>query len=222
MDWELVSDSDSISSEPGKHLRCASQPDYANEKVVQRNKLPARSYHLPESSISLNGTWDFHYAATPSLAPSWDDIGNYHDFSWNSIVVPGHWQLQGYGRPQYTNIIFPIPVCPPNVPTDNPTGSYVKSFSVPGNWSPNSQIRIRFEGVDSAFHLFVNGKEVGFSQGSRNPAEFDISSFVNGSEDNQVLVRVYQWSDGSYIEDQDQWWLSGISVLQSLWRIWAG
>jgi beta-galactosidase len=185
------------------------QPDFANEKVFQRNKLPARSYHIPETAISLNGTWLFHYAASPSLAPAWDDITGQDDFMWQSVRVPGHWQLQGYGRPQYTNIVFPFPVCPPYVPTDNPTGSYTRKFSIPQSWNSESQFRLRFEGVDSAFHLFMNGEEVGYSQGSRNPAEFDVTSLVNRTEENELLVRVYQWSDGSYIEDQDQWWLSG-------------
>ncbi|KAK5194640.1 Beta-galactosidase (Lactase) [Exophiala xenobiotica] len=186
------------------------QPDFANEKVFQRNKLPARSYHIPETAISLNGTWLFHYAASPSLAPAWDGITGQDDFRWQSVRVPGHWQLQGYGRPQYTNIVFPFPVCPPYVPTDNPTGSYTRKFPIPQSWNSESQFRLRFEGVDSAFHLFMNGEEVGYSQGSRNPAEFDVTSLVNRTEENELLVRVYQWSDGSYIEDQDQWWLSGI------------
>lgn len=188
-------------------------PDYSNEKVFQRNKLAARAYHIPDTSISLSGDWDFHYAPTPELAPSWDDITAEDGFSWQPITVPGHWQLQGYGIPQYTNIVFPFPVCPPYSPIDNPTGSYLKRFYIPEDWSLESQIRLRFEGIDSAFHLFVNGIEVGYSQGSRNPAEFDISSHVKRKTENQILVRVYQWSDGSYIEDQDQWWLSGMRCL---------
>ncbi|KAI1616773.1 beta-galactosidase [Exophiala viscosa] len=194
----------------GRYDCSQEKPDYSNEKVFQRNKLAARAYHIPDTSISLSGVWDFHYALSPDLAPSWDGITTQDEFSWRPITVPGHWQLQGYGIPQYTNIVFPFPICPPYSPTDNPTGSYLKKFSVPKSWSPDSQIRLRFEGVDSAFHLFVNGTEVGYSQGSRNPAEFDISSYVERNTENQILVRVYQWSDGSYIEDQDQWWLSGI------------
>lgn len=100
-------------------------------------------------------------------------------------------------------------VCPPFVPSENPTGTYKRLFRVPSGWAKDSQIRLRFEGVDSAYHVFVNGIEVGYSQGSRNPAEFDVTSLVSDDE-NELFVRVYQWSDGSYIEDQDQWWLSGI------------
>ena len=110
---------------------------------------------------------------------------------------------------EYTNVIYPFPVIPPFVPTDNPTGTYRRSFMVPESWETDLQLRLRFDGVDSAFHVFVNGTDIGYSQGSRNPAEFDITSAVKRSKPNEVVVRVYQWSDGSYIEDQDQWWLSG-------------
>jgi beta-galactosidase len=185
-------------------------PDYANEQVFGRNKLPPRSYYIPDTSLLLNGTWDFHYAAAPEYAPEWHELTS-DDFrvSWKPINVPGHWQLQGYGKPHYTNVSYPIPVCPPHVPSDNPTGSYRRKFRVPSYWNADTQLRLRFEGVDSAFHLFVNGTEVGYSQGSRNPAEFDVSTVVERDAENELLVRVYQWSDGTYIEDQDQWWLSG-------------
>ena len=195
-----------------------SPPDYENEKIFQRNRLPTRSYYIPDASILLNGLWNFHYAPTPDLAPSWDEIKADGIQSWKPIEVPGHWQLQGYGRPQYTNVIYPFPVCPPHVPTDNPTGSYVRKFLIPPGWGSETQLRLRFEGVDSAFHVFVNGTEVGYSQGSRNSAEFDVTALVKREEENLLLVRVYQWSDGSYIEDQDQWWLSGTGHL--LWIVW--
>ncbi|KAI5366424.1 Putative Beta galactosidase small chain/ domain 5, glycoside hydrolase, family 2 [Septoria linicola] len=211
-------------------------PDYSNEEVVHRNRLPHRAYHISEDSLLLSGQWHFHYARTPLHAPnpkgsdeselftpesptsaisstdeaSLDFVEPGIKAEWTNIAVPSHWQLQGHGRPQYTNVIYPFPVCPPFVPTENPTGSYKKHFYVPKSWSTRSQLRLRFEGVDSAFHVWVNGTAVGYSQGSRNPSEFDITDFVSRSDDNEVFVRVYQWSDGSYIEDQDQWWLSGI------------
>ena len=174
-------------------------PDYCNQLVVQRNRLPTRAYWIPEHSFLLNGTWDFHYALTP-----------FHDVdTWKSIEVPGHWQLQGYGKPHYTNVPYPFPIDPPFVPTKNPMGTYRQLFRIPSEWPVESQIRLRFDGVDSAFHLLVNGKKVGYSQGSRNPAEFDITDHVLLEQDNVLVVRVYQWCDGTYIEDQDQWWLSG-------------
>ncbi|PGH15983.1 hypothetical protein AJ80_05359 [Polytolypa hystricis UAMH7299] len=132
------------------------------------------------------------------------------DSEWSSIEVPGHWQLQGYGKPHYTNVVYPFPVCPPFVPSENPTGCYRRTFQVPRHWNPSSQLRIRFDGVDSAYHVWVNGIPVGYAQGSRNASEFDVTETVKRNSPNELFVRVYKWSDGSYIEDQDQWWLSGI------------
>ncbi|KAL3448267.1 glycosyl hydrolases family 2, TIM barrel domain-containing protein [Aspergillus insuetus] len=193
----------------------ASVNDWENPAVFQRNRLKPRAYWIPETSLSLNGNWDFNYVSSPLLAPSpsstaTDEEEDEGEAEWKPIVVPGHWQLQGYGRPHYTNVIFPFPTTPPHVPSENPTGSYKKTFYVPATWDKSDQLRLRFDGVDSAYHVWVNGVEVGYAQGSRNPAEFDVSEIVKRGEANEVFVRVYQWSDGSYIEDQDQWWLSGI------------
>ena len=201
--------------------------DYCNEKIFQRNILPTRSYWLPDNLLSLNGDWQFNYASSPIHAPNGllcsrhltaglktpdsDDecMDSLPIPVWSSITVPGHWQLQGHGRPQYTNIVYPFPVCPPFVPSDNPTGTYRREFLVPPAWEQSMQLRLRFDGVDSAYHVWLNGTEVGYSQGSRNGAEFDITELARRGEPNVLLVRVYQWCDGSYIEDQDQWWLSG-------------
>ena len=134
-------------------------------------------------------------------------------FARTDFAMIGHWQLQGYGHPHYTNFNYPFPAKPPFVPSENPTGTYETTFSVPAHWSTEGgfRYRLRFEGVDSAYHLSVNGKEIGYNQGSRNAAEFDVSDVVRkGAGDvNTLKVKVYQWSDGSYIEDQDMWWLSG-------------
>ncbi|KAI1082524.1 intracellular beta-galactosidase BgaD [Whalleya microplaca] len=184
------------------------KPDYTNLEVIQRNRLPARSYWIPETAILLNGVWDFHYATSPLEAP---EIGQDQELpqSWTRINVPGHWQLQGHGRPHYTNTIYPFPVCPPHIPSENPTGTYRRKFFVPKSWD-SSQLRLRFDGVDSAFHVYVNGALVGYSQGSRNAAEFDVTGVVKKDGENDLVVQVYQWCEASYIEDQDQWWLSGI------------
>ncbi|KAF3764315.1 family 2 glycoside hydrolase [Cryphonectria parasitica EP155] len=183
------------------------KPDYSNEAVFRRNCLPARSYFIPDTSLLLNGSWDFHYASTPLEAPEPEAV---RDTAWANLKVPGHWQLQGYGKPWYTNVQYPIPVCPPHVPTENPTGTYKRTFFVPSTWDHSTQLRLRFDGVDSSYHVWVNGVLVGYAQGARNPHEFDVSEHVERDGPNELLVRVYQWSDGSYIEDQDQWWLSGI------------
>lgn len=178
--------------------------DYENPKIVERNRLPPRAFFLPKDNVSLNGRWDFHYASSPVHAPEPAD-----EDVWSTITVPGHWQLQGYGKPHYTNVMYPFPASPPFVPSENPTGTYRRTFSVPTGWDSSSQLRLRFEGVDSAYHVWVNGSQVGYSQGSRNPAEFDVSEHVKRDGPNELFVRVYKWCDGSYIEDQDQWWMSG-------------
>jgi len=223
----MVSGESQFLVEPGVTHQEALSNDYCNERIFQRNRLPPRSYWIPDTSLLLNGDWSFNYAPTPLHAP---DPAPYStilsggrkttltgrgsddqlpEVAWTSITVPGHWQLQGHGRPHYTNIAYPFPVYPPAVPSENPTGTYRREFHVPPSWDKSSQIRLRFDGVDSAFHVWFNGIFVGYSQGSRNPAEFDITDLVRGGDANCLLVRVYQWSDGSYIEDQDQWWLSG-------------
>lgn len=185
------------------------RPDWNNLKVLQRNRLPPRAHfelcHLDGDEPikqSLNGTWKFRLDQSPFHAPDWSEAS-----TWDNIDVPGMWQLQGWSQPQYTNFNYPFPGDPPNVPLLNETGSYWRTFAVPREWD-GQQIRLRFEGVDSAFHLYINEKEVGYSQGSRNPAEFDITSFLKPT--NTIAVRVYKWCDGSYLEDQDQWRLSGI------------
>jgi len=194
-------------------------PDEASANTLQRGASPW--------FMLLNGIWDFEYSASPLVAPSEpyaslfgimnptidDDYPSdyrceYDSDNWGEITVPSCWQIEGYGYPHYTNLQYPFPVDPPRVPTENPTGSYVREFEIPENWD-GKRINLRFEGVDSAFHVWVNGKAVGFSKGSRIPAEFDITSYLQ-SGPNYLAVRVYQWSDGSYCEDQDMWWLSGI------------
>lgn len=197
--------------------------DIENPKLQHKNRMPGRAYTFPyQNRISaltferaaspwfqlLNGEWSFDYSPTVMQAP--DDFykNDYDAAAWDKIPVPSCWQMIGYGFPHYTNVKFPFPVDPPNVPTENPTGSYRRDFIMPENWE-GRRTHIRFEGVDSAFHLWVNGHPVGFSKGSRIPAEFDITPYVKQGINN-VSVRVYQWSDGSYCEDQDMWWLSGI------------
>lgn len=203
------------SSQNSRTLKMATNSnDYENEEIFERNRLKPRSYFFPRTSLSLNGRWDFNYASCPQLAPELTGLegggeSENEKVEWTSITVPGHWQLQGYGKPHYTNTVYPFPVCPPYVPTENPTGTYCRNFSVPPQWDENSQLRLRFDGIDSAYHVWVNGIQVGYAQGARNASEFDISNLVKRDGSNVLWVRVYQWSDGSYIEDQDQWWLSG-------------
>ncbi len=192
--------------------------DWENPAQLHRHRLPARAYFWAcpagaESGAnpwvrSLNGNWKFHCAPSPAESPDgfWRDECRVD--TWAELAVPSHWQLAGYGRPHYTNVVYPFPVDPPRVPSENPTGCYRREFEIDSAWA-GQEIRLRFEGVDSAFHVWVNGQEAGFSKGSRMPAEFDITPLLRPGA-NTLAVRVYQWSDGTYCEDQDMWWLSGI------------
>ena len=197
--------------------------DFENPGLIHRNRLPARAYAFPHSSVKsalsynktnsewvklLNGKWKFNYSSGPVKAPEGFEWPDFKDSGWDNIEVPSNWQMKGYGKPHYTNVQYPFPVNPPYVPSENPTGSYRRSFEIPSGWD-GMGIILRFDGVDSAFHVWINGNFAGFSKGSRLPSEFDITKFVKQGR-NTIAVRVYQWSDGSYLEDQDMWWLSGI------------
>ncbi|KFY30002.1 hypothetical protein V494_08327, partial [Pseudogymnoascus sp. VKM F-4513 (FW-928)] len=203
------------------------KPDWSNLAVLHKNTLhPRGTFHIypnekdaltrdvsKSRTLSLSGTWKFQLTPSP-FSPGAEDFqaSDFDASEWVDIAVPGMWQLQGHGKgPQYTNLNYPWPVDPPNVPFDeNETGHYVRDFEVPESWlEGEEQLRIRFEGVDSGFHVWVNGKEVGYSQGARNPSEWDVTKFVKEGK-NRLAVRVYQRCDGTYLEDQDQWWLSGI------------
>ena len=159
--------------------------------------------------MSLNGQWRFELSPTVEEAPAGFADPGFDDAGWAQLTVPAHWQLHGYGKPAYTNTRYPFPIDPPHVPTENPTGSYRRAVAVPADWA-GERIVLRFEGVDSCFAVWVNGHEVGTAQGSRLPSEFDVTEVVRPGADNLVAVRVHQWSAGSYLEDQDMWWMSGI------------
>jgi len=198
-------------------------PDWMNLDVQGRNTEPPHAYLIPyasrESALSeareaspffhlLNGNWKFHYSESPEEAPQEFEVPGYEDESWATLPVPGNWQLHGYGRPHYSSCPYPFPVDPPHVPRNNPTGCYRTAFRVDEAWKGRN-VSLVFEGVDSAFHVWVNGRFVGYSQGSHMASEFDITDgLVPG--DNVLAVKVYQWSDGSYLESQDKWRLSGI------------
>ncbi|MBP1964593.1 glycoside hydrolase family 2 TIM barrel-domain containing protein [Paenibacillus aceris] len=197
--------------------------DWDNLAVLERNRAKSRAYFIPYSDQagalsydrgsspwfqSLNGNWKFHWSKGPEWAPEHFYEENYDLSGWDEIQVPSHWQLKGYGHPHYTDLYYPFPVDPPHVPNDNPTGSYVREFELPQFWE-GRQLSVKFDGVDSSFHVWVNGTFVGYSQGSRLTSEFDLTPYVKQGI-NRLAVRVYQWSDGSYLEDQDMWYMSGI------------
>ena len=192
---------------------------YQDLDCLHINRLPNRTTMVPYPDrvsaltgdraaspyfLSLNGTWDFRLLGCPHDVP--DDLTSFGDFG--AIRVPGCWQMQGYGRPQYANVNYPIPYDPPFVPDQTPVGLYHRTFELPGQFA-GRQIRIRFEGVDSCYYVFLNGQLVGFSKVPHMPAEFDISAQLK-PEINSLHVLVFQWSDGTYLEDQDKWRHSGI------------
>ena len=183
---------------------------WEDQNLTGINRLPGRTSFFTNSAeqVSLNGSWAFKYLTAPEYSPEGFEKRDYDTAGWDTIEVPSCWQLKGYDHMHYTDVLYLFPLNPPYVPTENPTGIYKRSFEIPENWMENDTI-LRFEGVDSAYDVWVNGEHVGFSKVSRLPAEFDISSYINKGE-NQVTVRVYKWSDGTYLEDQDMWWFSGI------------
>lgn len=162
--------------------------------------------------MSLNGHWNFFLAPSPGEVPHEFYESSFDDSAWGNLPVPSNWQMHGYDRPIYTNFVYPFPLNPPYVPTENPTGCYRKSFLLPAEWT-GRRVFLHFEAVDSAFYAWINGVFVGYSQDSRLPAEFEITEhcYQPGSHKENILaVQVMRWSDGSYLEDQDHWRLSGI------------
>jgi beta-galactosidase len=167
---------------------------------------------------SLNGRWKFRYSPNPVSRPTGFERPDFDDKTWPSITVPGNWEMQGFGMPIYSNSQYPFSFdrANPRAPLDdNPVGSYRTSFTVPSDWA-GRRVFLHFGGVDSAFYLWVNGKRVGYSEDSRTPAEFDVTSFI-GPGSNTMAVEVYRWSDGSFLEDQDMFRLSGIYRDVYLW-----
>jgi beta-galactosidase len=220
--------------------------DWENQAVTQINREAA---HTPWGAyedttqalscdrdasanvLSLDGAWRFHLAPAPQSVPEGFWTEGFDTSSWATIQVPGNWEVQGFGKPIYTNYIYPFHLGnnepylqkpsltganahepylmhPPYVPADNPTGCYVRTFDLPAKWKGKS-VFIRFNGVESAFYLWLNGCPVGYSQDSKLPAEFDLTPFVKPGQ-NTIAVQVMRWSDGTWLEDQDYWHISGI------------
>ena len=208
---------------PGKGIQFMPQ-DWDNVSILERNRelchSPLGAFSNFDSALigdrtkssnrlDMNGPWRFHLTESPSQVPGEFQASDYDDSSWDEIPVPSNWQLLGYpDKPIYTNIKYPFTPNPPKIPDANPTGCYRRSFSVPENWQ-GRDIFLVLEAVDSACQVWINGIDVGYSQDSRLPAEFNISSAVR-SGDNTIAVQVMRYCDGSYLEDQDFWHISGI------------
>lgn len=173
---------------------------YENPELLQENRLSQRAYYIPENEgayISLNGIWDFSF-----YSRDFDEEPQ----SSGTIDVPSCWQCRGYEKPYYTNVTYPFPVNPPYVPNENPMGVYKRKFDIA---DAEKRHYIVFEGVDSCLELYINGQYVGYSEGSRLQAEFDISDFVKAGE-NEIIAKVRKWCSGSYLEDQDCFRYNGI------------
>lgn len=183
--------------------RLAAHPPFAS----WRDERAARDDVASDSLLSLNGDWQFSYFTCPEKVPeSWLDA-DLADAQ--TLPVPSNWQMYGFDAPIYTNVTYPIPVTPPCVPEENPTGCYSLTFNIESSWLDNGQTRIVFDGVNSAFHLWCNGHWIGYGQDSRLPSEFDLSKVLHAGQ-NRIAVMVLRWCDGSYLEDQDMWRMSGI------------
>lgn len=197
--------------------------DWQNHKVIAKNKEPGHATIYPfntqknaltfdrEKSANiqmLHGKWKFRWFAKHTQAVPDFFKNDFNDSQWDEIPVPSNWQLLGYGTPIYTNIKYPFTANPPYIDRNNPVGLYRKEFNIPDTWN-DKQIFLHFDGVQSAFYLYINDHEVGYSQGSMTPAEFNITPYIKPGN-NRLAVKVFRWSDGSYLEDQDFWRLSGI------------
>ena len=201
-------------------------PDWENPDVNGINKEKPHAYGFLAADKannptvqSLNGIWKFKWSPDPQSRPLDFYTENYSTENWDNILVPGNWELQGFGTPIYTNFTYPFKRDAPKVTSvpeksytsflqRNPVGSYSTSFTIPENWH-QKQIFINFGGVLSAMYVWINGQKVGYSENSMSPAEFDITNYVHKGE-NKLAAEVYHWCDGSYLEDQDIWRLSGI------------
>ncbi len=204
-----------VNKEPG---HCSYIP-FPSTNSLKSDKYYERPWETPSSSFyqSLNGLWKFHWVKQPSERPVDFYKTEYDVSSWKEIPVPSSWEMFGYGTPIYTNITYPFKnqtslILPQKGYTNetevNPVGSYRRNFNIPDNWK-DKEVFLHFDGVYSGMYVWVNGRKVGYSQGSNNDAEFNISEYIRPGE-NTVAVEVYRWTDGSYIEDQDMFRLSGI------------
>ena len=185
---------------------------WENEELLHIGRRESHSdFHRSDRispRFSLDGEWKFLYLKAPEYSPEGFCDKYFDDAAWEDIPVPSCWQMQGFGQPHYTDVWYLFPINPPFVASENPTGIYRKTIEIPDEWKSGRKI-LRFEGVGSAFDVWINGTHVGYSKVSHLASEFDVTGCLQLGE-NQITVRVYQWSDGTYLECQDMWWFSGI------------
>lgn len=236
-EWTLVKSNVKIKVDP---LKTKSSNDWENEHIFAINKEPGKATFIPFASVNemkadpsyakpwernrssryklLNGNWKFNWVKQPEERPAKFYRMDFDDSGWGEIPVPSNWEMHGYGTPIYTNITYPFRNNPPFIQGQkgytvekepNAVGSYRTEFTMPSDWT-DKEVFITFGGVYSAMYVWVNGKKVGYSQGANNDARFDITKYVKPGKSNLLAVEVYRWSDGSYLEDQDMFRLSGI------------
>ncbi len=210
---------------PATSMLAGEHHDWEDNHVLQINREPARAYFIPyaehkgDRMVSLNGTWQFRWTKTPDERIRDFYRTDYDASAWDKLTVPANWEVNGYGTPIYISAGYPFKIDPPYVMREpkkewttyverNPTGQYRRTFTIPAVWQ-EGQTFLRFEGVMSAFYVWINGQRVGYSQGSMEPSEFNITDYLKKGE-NQIAVEVYKYSDGSYLEDQDFWRFGGI------------
>ena len=197
------------------------QEYWEQPEIFEVNRLSARATLTPYATLEdalergasawvrdISGEWKFHWSATPAGAPEGFEAVGYDDSSWSIMPVPGNWEINGFGVPIYTNVTYPFPKNPPFIPHhDNPTGCYRHSFDIPTEWD-GRRVVLHFESGLAAMYVWVNGIEVGYSEGTKTAVEFDITDMVKAGN-NTLAVKGLRWADGSYLEDQDFWRLSG-------------
>ncbi len=211
--------------------------EWEDETIFQVNREPARASLMPvetERQMTLNGAWKFNFVMTPDQRPVDFYKADYDTSAWASIQVPLSWQMAGYGTPIYSNEQYPFRIDPPRVTSAphvswtaykerNSVGSYVRTFTLPEDFS-KGKVYVRFDGVESAYYLWINGTYIGYSEDSFTAGEFDITDALKDGE-NKIAVEVYRWCDGSYLEDQDFWRLAGIFrdvTLFTVPEVWIG
>ncbi len=198
--------------------------DWENPAVFEKGQTIPHAFHIPYSSTYdalknradkngnyqlLNGIWKFKWVETPGQVPEdfWEP--KYETEEWDEIKVPSNWQMEGFGHPKFRNVALTFESDPPNIPDYyNPVGCYKRKFELPKEWK-DKEVFLRFEGIKSASYVWVNGKRVGYNQGGFEPAEYNITPFLEKGE-NDLAIEVLRFSDGSYLENQDMWRLSGI------------
>ncbi len=198
---------------------------WEDPEIVQVNKEAPRAHYIPYATaeqaiadekwaspnlFSLNGTWQFHLSQNPGERPFWFFKNDYDTRDWDEIKVPANWEVEGFDYPIYTNVKYPHAKTPPLIQDHyNPVGSYKRTFTIPSDWKEKDVI-LHFGAVSSAMNVWVNEEFVGYSEDSKTPAEFNITSKLKGGE-NTLAVEIFRWSDASYLEDQDFWRLSGMT-----------